>query len=486
MVGNRQLTEINMATYSWTGAAGTEDFSTPNNWLVTSPPPPPPPVTAPGPGDDAMFDTASTTIAGTGTAGRLIFGGSDVVRGQMTAVMGIQAGADLSLHPGAVLTTPFVGVGVASGNVGKLTIGKHSSLVVNGFHLPNNYAIGVANATGSTGTLRVHGAGATLNGGNEPISIGQNGNGVMRIEDGGMVSAGNADPLIYPWAVIIGNHAGANGTVEVSNGSLLAQGEIIVGRSTSGMLKIGPSGLVSAPNLAAGWTSAGQGAVTVHGEHARLVLVNTLEVGHMGFGSLDVADHGTVSAGVSISVNGPMTLADGLIETTSMAINANGTLVGHGTVITAAGCNNTGNISASQQLTLIGPMQNNGMIKAVAGSALRFVGAISGSGTITLTAGSAASLEAVESGQTIAFSGSNAKLVLRSPSAFGGSISGFDGNDTIVLDAAATDLSFVPGVLTVFDAAIPGVSVAKLTMIGVYSITNFKLTPGNPAVISYV
>jgi len=206
----------------------------------------------------------------------------------------------------------------------------------------------------------------------------------------------------------------------------------------------------------------------------------------MGFGSLDVADHGTVSAGVSISVNGPMTLADGLIETTSMAINANGTLVGHGTVVTAAGCNNTGNISASQQLTLIGPMQNNGMIKAIAGSALRFVGAISGSGTITLTAGSAASLEAVESGQTIAFSGSNAKLVLRSPSAFGGSISGFDGNDTIVLDAAATDLSFVPGVLTVFDAAIPGVSVAKLTMIGVYSITNFKLTPGNPAVISYV
>ena len=55
-----------------------------------------------------------------------------------------------------------------------------------------------------------------------------------------------------------------------------------------------------------------------------------------------------------------------------------------------------------------------------------------------------------------------------------------------VADAAATDLSFVPGVLTVFDAAIPGVSVAKLTMIGVYSITNFKLTPGNPAVISYV
>src|SRR5471030_969328 len=37
MVGNRQLTEISMTTYSWTGAAGTEDFSTPNNWLVASP-----------------------------------------------------------------------------------------------------------------------------------------------------------------------------------------------------------------------------------------------------------------------------------------------------------------------------------------------------------------------------------------------------------------------------------------------------------------
>jgi T5SS/PEP-CTERM-associated repeat protein len=473
-----------MATYSWTGAAGTEDFSTPNNWLVT--PAPLPPVPAPGPGDDAMFDTAAATIAGTGTAQRLIFGGTDVLRGQLTAVMGTQAAADLSLHPGAVLTTPFVGIGVASGNVGKLTIGKHSSLVINGFHLPNNYAIGVANAAGSTGTLRVHGSGATVNGGNEPISIGQNGNGVMQIADGGMVSAGNADPLIYPWAVIVGNHVGANGIAEVSNGSLLAQGEIIVGRSTSGMLKIGPSGLVSALDLAAGWTSAGQGSVTVHGEHARLVIVNALEVGHMGFGSLDVADHGAVSVGIGVIVNGPVTLADGLIETTSMAINASGTLVGHGTVIAAAGCNNTGNISASQQLTLIGPMQNNGMIKAVAGGDLRFVGAISGSGTITLTAGSAASVDAVASGQTIAFSGGNAKLILRSPAAFGGSISGFDGNDTIVLDAAATGLSFAAGVLTVIDLAIPGISVAQLTMIGAYSITDFKLVPGNPAVISFV
>jgi len=485
MVGNRQLTEISMTTYSWTGAAGTEDFSTPNNWLVASPPPPPA-LPVPGPGDDAMFDTASATIAGTGTAGRLIFGGSDVVRGQLTAVMGTQAAADLSLHPGAVLTTPFIGIGVSSGDVGKLTIGKHSSLVVNGFHLPNNYAIGVANATGSIGTLRVHGAGATLNGGGEPMSIGQNGNGVMQIEDGGMVSAGNADPLIYPWAVIIGNHAGANGTVEVSNGSLLAQGEIIVGRSTSGMLKIGPSGLVSAPDLAAGWTPAGQGSITVHGEHARLVLINTLEVGHMGFGSLDVTDHGVVSAGVSIIVNGPVTLADGLIETTGMAVNASGTLVGHGTVIAAAGCINTGNISASQQLTLIGPMQNNGMIKAVAGSDLRFVGAISGSGTITLTAGSTASLEAVASGQTVAFSGGSSKLVLRSPPAFSGSISGFNGTDTIVLDAPATNFSFVPGLLTVFDGAIPGVIVAQLAMIGPYSVVNFDLVPGNPAVIKYV
>jgi T5SS/PEP-CTERM-associated repeat protein len=484
MVGNRNLTEISMATYSWTGAAGTEDFSTPNNWLVM--PVAPPPVPAPGPGDIAMFDTASATIAGTGTAQRLIFGGADVVRGQLTAVMGTQAGADLSLHPGAVLTTPLLGVGVASGDVGKLTIGKYSSLVVNGVHPPNNYAIAVANAAGSIGTLRVHGAGATLNGGNEPISIGQNGNGVMQIEDGGMVSAGNGDPAISPWAVIVGNHAGANGAVEVSNGSLLAQGEIIVGRSTSGMLKIGPSGLVSALDLAAGWTSAGQGSVTVHGEHARLVLVNTLEVGHMGFGSLSVADRGAVSAGIGVTVNGPVTLADGSIETTSMAINANGTLVGHGAVTAAAGCINAGNISASQQLTLVGPMQNNGMIKAVAGSDLRIAGAISGSGAITLMAGSAASLEAVGTGQTIVFSGGNSKLVLRSPAAFGGSISGFDGNDTIVLDAAATGLSFVPGVLTVLDIAIGGASVAQLNMIGVYSITNFKLVPGNPAVISFV
>jgi hypothetical protein len=65
--------------------------------------------------------------------------------------------------------------------------------------------------------------------------------------------------------------------------------------------------------------------------------------------------------------------------------------------------------------------------------------------------------------------------------AFSGSISGFDGNDTIVLDAAAANFSFGLGVLTLIDGALPGVIVAQLTMIGPYSVADFKLVPGNPA-----
>ncbi|MFP3656474.1 hypothetical protein, partial [Burkholderia sp. SIMBA_052] len=85
-----------------------------------------------------------------------------------------------------------------------------------------------------------------VNGGNLPMAVGQAGPSTLTIKDGGIVSVGNADPLIYPWCLAIGNHQGSRGTVDVQHGSLLARGQIIVGRNSTGALTVDAGGVVIA------------------------------------------------------------------------------------------------------------------------------------------------------------------------------------------------------------------------------------------------
>jgi T5SS/PEP-CTERM-associated repeat protein len=340
----------------------------------------------------------------------------------------------------------------------------------------------------SHGTLVVQGAHAVVNGGNLPMSVGQDGTGVLTIRNGAAVSVGNGDPLIYPWALVIGNHPGSNGTVEVSHASLLAHGQVIVGRKSAGTLDVNEDGLVVAEDMAIGWApDGGQGSVTVKGHEARLIVDNLLEVQHMGVGSLTVAEHGFVSAGIAMIVNGALSVADGQIETTALGVYTGATLTGHGTVIAAAGfSNNGGVITADQQLNLIGDIDNAGSITVAAGGELRCFGTLDDTGSIDLQANSVASLEAVASGQTITFAGNNAKLVLRSPGAFSGVVQGFFHTHSIELEAEATLLNFANPVLTLTGPA--GNVVAQLQMQGAfpYTTNSFHVAPGLPSLITFV
>lgn len=488
-----------MAVYQWTGNAATGVFATAGNWqtggiAATAPP---------GPSDVAIIVSAAMPIAGTGTANVLNFGGTDKVDGHLTATYGCPVNENLTLLPGAILTTPKLHIVVGfdpnppTTGVAKVTVGEHAHVVISGCNPPDTYAIQLAEAikidklpVESYGTLAVQGPHAVVNGGNLPMSVGQDGTGVLTIRNGAVVSVGNGDPLIYPWALVIGNHLSSNGTVEVSQGSLLAHGQVIVGRKSIGSLNVNEGGLVVAEDMAIGWApDGGQGSATIKGKDARLIVDNLLEVQHMGAGSLTVAEHGFVSAGIAITVNGAISLADGQIETTALALNTNATLSGHGTVIAAAGfSNNGGTITAEHRLNLIGDIDNAGEISVDAGGDLRCFGSIDDTGLIELQANSVASLEAVASGQTIKFAGNKARLVLRSPGDFSGVVKDFGPTHSIELEVEATSLNFdiASGMLTL-KQGVPGNVVAQWQMQGViaYTVNNFLLAPGLPSVITF-
>jgi T5SS/PEP-CTERM-associated repeat protein len=486
--------EIIMAVFQWTGSASTGDFSTANNWSPAAGAPP-------GPTDMAQIEGAAVPITGTGNPQILYISGTVKLAGHFTAAYGSPVNAQqLTLLPGAVLTTPMlhfvVSIQSPAPPFGNMTVGVGSALVIAGSHTPDNYAIEMSELGGSNSSLVVEGAGAVVNGGNLPMSVGQAGPSLLTIRDGAVVSVGNADPLIYPWCLVIGNHAGSSGTVQVQRATLLGHGQIIVGRNASGTLNVDEGGLVVAEDLAIGWDAenpqvppptGGIGAVTVKGRDARLIVDNQLEVQHMGTGSLTIADHGFVSAGISILVNGTLSLANGVIDTQALGVNGGGTLSGHGTVIAAQGiANNGGTITAVGKLILIGDVDNAAIkhgssMTVAANGELQCFGALTDDGTLSLQAHSVASLEAVAAGQTISFGGSHARLVLRSPGVFGGSISGFAATHKIVVEAEVTSIAFGGGEITMNG---PGGLVGTLLMNGPYDPPNLHLDPGFPGVIT--
>ncbi|MCP3711906.1 hypothetical protein M3I54_34000 [Paraburkholderia sp. CNPSo 3274] len=504
-----------MANYQWTGSAGT-NFLTPENWVLE--PGGGPATVPPGPNDSVTIDNTALPITGSGTAADLIFKDTDEIAGHLTATIGIPVNARLTLKPGAILTTPRIGV-----ITGTLTIGKDSSLVSFGPHDLNDYAIKVAPIAGNA-TMLVDGGHAVVNTRNLPVSVGQAGNGQMTISNGALVAIGNNDPLIYPWALVVGNHDNSTGRITVSKASLVARGQVIIGRGGTGKLELNPGASVVAEDVTIGYTAGlsqvsvseaslvargqvivgqyaagalevnsgafvvaddmsigsaptGQGSVSVSGHNARLVIANELLVQDLGTGSLTVTQKGSVSVGKGIYVTGTLSLGDGLIETTALGIDPGATLTGHGTVTAVAGFVNNGTITVINSLTLVGDMDNASTISVSAGGHLRCFGTLlSDTGTIELRADSVATVEAVQSPQTIKFVGTNARLELRSPGAFTGTIDGFAKTDTIELDVEVKSINFANNVLTIKDHF--GTVEAQLQMTGgAYSTGSFQINP---------
>lgn len=105
----------------------------------------------------------------------------------MTRLLAIRVSADVRLLPGAALATSLLNIALKPNDAGTLAIDKHGSVVINGDHPANSYTIYVGQRLGATGKLRMHGEGAVVNGGGEPIVVGHQVHGMLRISQGGTV-----------------------------------------------------------------------------------------------------------------------------------------------------------------------------------------------------------------------------------------------------------------------------------------------------------
>ncbi|MGF6781814.1 hypothetical protein [Paraburkholderia sp. GAS334] len=318
----------------------------------------------------------------------------------------------------------------------------------------------VTNGQAATGKVKVSNASLVARG---QIIVGRRDTGTLEV---------NARASVVADDMVIG-YAGP-GQVTVSDASLVARGQLIVGQNATGTLEVNAGASVVADDMSIGYAApAGQGSVSVNGHNARLLVTNALEVQHMGTGSLTVTGKGSVSAGMGIFVDGTLSLSDGQIETTALGLGTGGTLTGHGTVTAVAGFDLSGTITAGNSLNLIGDIDNSGKITVATGGHLRCFGTLlADNGTIELQANSVATVEAVQTGQTITFSGLKARLELRSPGAFSGTIDGFARTHTIELDAEANSFTLVGNMLTISG---PSGTVAQLQMTGSPSANDFRL-----------
>ncbi|WP_349371620.1 autotransporter domain-containing protein [Salinarimonas sp.] len=271
------------AQVSWDGSLST-DWFTAGNWTTN---------TVPGTSDAVLLNTVSprpTVIAG-GSAQT-----ADLTVGQFgTGQLSVETG-------GAISTT--------RGYVGR------------------NF--------GGSGTVTVVGAGSIWNSGNLLV-IGGSGTGSLSIEAGGSVT--NA------LSVLGDNFGGAGvgtGTVTVTGtGSTWnSTGNLTIGASGTGTLRIEAGGRVSNTTALLGLASTGVGAVTVTGPTSTWENSSDLYVGYAGAGEMSVEAGGSVSnaagyIGRSFNGAGVVTVADGSTWTSRDGLYVG--FFGRGTLSVASG-----------------------------------------------------------------------------------------------------------------------------------------------------
>jgi T5SS/PEP-CTERM-associated repeat protein len=207
-------------------------------------------------------------------------------------------------------------------DVGNFSNGTRSKLEVkNGGTVTGSTTLFVANQTGSTGELVVDGPGSTILGLTR-LAMGDNGNGLMMIQAGGVVAASSATGFVE-----IGAASGAVGVATVTGaGSTLAASDFLsVGdeTNTNGTLNVEGGGTASTTtgHVFIGRSGSAVGAVTVQDAGSLLSSGDSLFVGGRlgsqgGTGTLNVNTGGTVSVTNELKVwnTGTLNLNGGTIE----------------------------------------------------------------------------------------------------------------------------------------------------------------------------
>jgi T5SS/PEP-CTERM-associated repeat protein len=291
-----------------------------------------------------------------------VIGGPCVLGTPGVTLDGANAGdlARLNIESGATLT-PSDLVVVGGIHSGRLTILGAPAAVTPAAGV----SVILGNALGGDGTLQVRVGGRLAQSGAALLIVGQNGDGTLTLETGGVVQTHTCD-------IGAQNSGSGAATVDGAGTTLDMAGDLWVGGSSSGphgpgSLSITNGGLVSADGVATVWNTGSLGI-----DHATMTVGGDLKL----MGSSATMTAGTINAGRLFVANGASLTASGLVNgrvdvgTASCTITASGPLT-MGDPTDALGVASIGTLAVgSQSVTLLdsGFAQAGGVVTIAGGS----------------------------------------------------------------------------------------------------------------------
>jgi T5SS/PEP-CTERM-associated repeat protein len=286
------------------------------------------------------------------------------------------------------------------------------------------------------------------------------------------LASGSARASLTSVDAKIGRLDGGVGVVDIAGGQWTNIDGMTVGENGQGVLAITDGGVVSVgTELIIGANEGSSGQVTVAGG-GTLAIGATLDLGlgapgDQGAATLTIGPGGLVTVGTELNVSAgeTLTMAGGTLQggadAGGMLVEAGGMLSGFGTIAAPAG-----------QIAIAGTI-------VATGGTLVLSGAIAGStGALDIASGATADITGADIGHvTLAFTGAGGVLDLATGVTDLGKIADFAAGDVIQM-AGVTGLSFdaTTDVLTLKNGA---GTVDKLDFTGAYSSSAFTLTQSN-------
>ncbi|HBK47232.1 MAG TPA: hypothetical protein DDZ67_12530 [Xanthomonadaceae bacterium] len=265
--------------------------------------------------------------------GTLVSAASLIVGGHGTGTVNVGAGATATVQELAIAGMNWDD---GSGNViydgtgtVNITDGGVANVALNPYF---GSSVTLATGAGSNGALSVSGAGSQLNIDGYGLDVGFRGIGELRVENGGVITAIAAGPTTST----IGTLAGATGTVTVSgSGSAInlegGDNSLAVGYNGNGTLNVEDGGAYNVGNsLYVGHAAGSSGTVNVSGGGTSMSVGRVegasatefyLGIGDKGTGTLNIVDgavfsvaNGGVQLGIAASGSGTLNLSNATLE----------------------------------------------------------------------------------------------------------------------------------------------------------------------------
>ena len=396
--------------------------------------------------------------------GTLICGGAEGFGGLFIGQDNGSSGTLAVGGAGATLTVTGQ-LQVASAGTGVFTLsgGSHASITSPS---PNSLSSFVLGGNGGVGHATITGAGTVLNDTGQML-VGGTGTGTLTVTSGALLSVAAAAGQTIPDAIVASASASVTSAVSVtgSGSTWSLDSALLVGNTGRGALTIQAGGHVFAGSVTIGGYSGSVGTAVVAGRSS-LLKAGALQIGTSQAAGTMAVSSGMVSISGNADINGALSLshAGTFAATDTVTIES-------GSVVHGAGLLEAGSIVDLGRIV-------------VNGGTMKCIGPITGSGSLRVANGNLTLGNGEASSVGIDF-GAGGTLTAATPAAVAGTISGWTTGDVFHFVGARIVSDKVSGhVLSLFNAT--NHLVGTLTFAGGIPASHFTLTAdGHGTLLSY-